>query len=225
MGPRMILLGAPGAGKGTQGRRVTERYGIPLVATGEMLREAVARATPLGLRIKERMEQGLLVSDETMIELIGERLGREDVRKGFVLDGFPRTLPQAEALDRLLAGSGRPLQVVAYLDAPVEAVVARLSTRLECPTCRRTYNPSGAPPKRAGVCDEDGTALVARKDDDAESVRRRIEVFFRETEVLRRYYEKSGRLVVVDGNRDPDTVFQDLAAALDEAVTAGRGGT
>ncbi len=224
MGPRIVLLGVPGAGKGTQGRRLGERYGVPLVGTGEILREAVTARTPLGLRVQERLEQGLLVSDEIMIDLVAERMSRADVRAGFVLDGFPRTLPQAAALDRLLGERDLGLHVAVYLSAPVEVVAARLATRLECPVCRRTYNPTGAEPARAGLCDNDGAALVARKDDDPVSVHQRIDVYFRETEVLRDYYRGSGRLVEVDGDRDPDTVFAALAAALDGAVAAGRNG-
>jgi adenylate kinase len=224
VGPRIVLLGVPGAGKGTQGRRLCERYRIPLVATGEILREAVTQGTDLGRCVKERMEQGLLISDPTMIALVEQRMARDDVRDGFVLDGFPRTLPQAEALDRLLAAGGRALHAAIYLSAPVEVVVERLSARLECPVCRRAYNAVGAPPKRDRVCDDDGAALVTRKDDDAASVRQRIEVYFRETEVLRDHYARAGRLLEIDAHREPETVFAEIAAALDAATAAAAGG-
>jgi adenylate kinase len=220
---RIVLLGAPGSGKGTQGRRLADRHGVPLVATGEILREAVRRGTPLGRQVQERMDQGSLVSDETMIGLVGERLGEADAAGGFVLDGFPRTLPQAEALDRMLAGMGLPPIAAVYLRVPAEVVVQRLARRLECPACRRTYNPAGVPPRREGVCDTDGTVLVARKDDDAGSVRRRLEVYLAETAALLGRYRDAGRLVEVDADREPDGVFAALTAALDGA-TAGRTG-
>jgi adenylate kinase len=160
-----------------------------------------------------------------MIALVEQRMARDDVRAGFVLDGFPRTLPQATALDRLLAARDLALHAAVYLSAPVEVVVARLAARLECPVCRRAYNPAGVPPRRAGVCDDDGTALVTRKDDDAASVRQRIEVYFRETEVLRGHYRGAGRLVEVDAQRDPEAVFAAIVTALDASTAAAaRGG-
>jgi adenylate kinase len=218
-GPRVVLLGAPGAGKGTQGRRLAERYRVPNVSTGEMLREAMKAGTALGRRVQETVESGRLVSDDVMIELIEERLRKDDARAGFLLDGFPRTRVQAESLDGLLGKLGRPLHAAVNLAVPIPVVVDRLSHRLECPVCRRTYNEAGAPPRVEGQCDADGTLLVSRKDDSAESVRQRIEVYFRETEVLRGYYESSGRLIEIDGNRSPDAVFADLTSALNRAVT------
>jgi len=218
-GPRVVLLGAPGAGKGTQGRRLAEKYRIPAVSTGEMLREAMKTGSALGRRVQETVESGRLVSDDVMIELIEERLRREDTGAGFLLDGFPRTRAQAETLDALLAKLGRPLHAAVNLAVPIPVVAERLSHRLECPNCRRTYNEVGAPPVAAGLCDADGTPLVSRKDDNADSVRQRIEVYFRETEVLRGYYEGSGRLIEVDGNRSPELVFSDMIAALHRAVT------
>jgi len=217
-GPRVVLLGAPGAGKGTQGRRLAERYRIPNISTGEMLREAMKAGSGLGRRVQETVESGKLVSDDVMIELIEERLRREDACKGFLLDGFPRTRVQAEALDGLLGKLGRPLHAAVNLAVPIPVVVDRLSHRLECPVCRRTYNEAGVPPRIEGVCDYDGAKLVSRKDDNADSVRQRIEVYFRETEVLRGHYESSGRLIEVDGNRSPDAVFSDLTKALDRVV-------
>jgi adenylate kinase len=214
---RLVLLGVPGAGKGTQARRLGERYGVPQISTGEMLRAAVEQDTPLGRAVKERMEQGLLVPDDVVISLIEERLQSDDAREGYLLDGFPRTVSQAEALDGLLGRLNRPLDAAIFLTAPIEVVAQRLSTRLECPRCRRVYNPAGAPSKVADRCDADGTALVSRADDDAASVRRRIEVFFRETEVLRDHYASTHRLFEVDGDRDPDEVFIDMAEAAEKA--------
>jgi adenylate kinase len=218
-GPRVVLLGAPGAGKGTQGRRLAEKFGIPNISTGEMLREAMKTGTALGRRVQETVESGKLVSDDVMVELIEERLRREDACAGFLLDGFPRTRMQAETLDGLLGKLGRPLHAAVNLAVPIPVVVDRLSHRLECPMCRRTYNEAGAPSRVEGQCDADGTLLVSRKDDSAESVRQRIEVYFRETEVLRGYYESTGRLIEIDGNRSPDAVFADLTRALGRAVT------
>jgi len=218
-GPRVVLLGAPGAGKGTQGRRLAERYRIPAISTGEMLREAMKTGSVLGQRVQETVESGKLVSDDVMIELIEERLGRDDAQAGFLLDGFPRTRVQAKTLDGLLGKLGRPLHAAVNLAVPIPVVVERLSHRLECPVCRRTYNEFGAPPRVDSVCDVEGARLVSRKDDGAESVRQRIEVYFRETEVLRGYYEKMGRLIEVDGNRSPEAVFAELTAVLDRAVT------
>ena len=218
-GPRVVLLGAPGAGKGTQGRRIAERYRIPAISTGEMLREAMKTGSALGKRVQETVESGKLVSDDVMIALIEERLRKDDACAGFLLDGFPRTRVQAESLDGLLGKLGRPMHAAVNLAVPIPVVVERLSHRLECPVCRRTYNEAGAPPRDEGVCDYDGSQLVSRRDDSAESVRQRIEVYFRETEVLRGYYESTGRLIEIDGNRTPEAVFQDLTSALDRAVT------
>ena len=217
MARRLIFLGPPGVGKGTQARRLVERYEVPQIATGEMLREAIKLGTELGLAAKQRMDQGLLVPDEVVIGLVKERLQSEDTDAGFILDGFPRTLPQAQALDAVLEKVGRPIDAVVYFSAPVEVVTARLSRRLECPACHRTYNAVGAVPKVTGICDFDGAALLDRADDDAMSVQRRIEVFFKETEVLRSYYKDSGRLLEVDADQAPDAVF----ASLVEAVEAG----
>ncbi len=226
MAKRLVLLGVPGAGKGTQGRRLAERYRIPQIATGEMLREAVRNRTPLGLAAKERMDEGHLVPDEVVIGLVAERLAAPDTRDGFLLDGFPRTLPQGEALDEELRKLGAPIDAVLYFSAPVEVVVERLSRRLECPTCHRTYNTAGMRPRIEGRCDFDGSSLIDRADDDVESVRRRIEVFFRETEVLRDYYRRSGRLKEIDANRRPNAVFENLVEAIEGAKSrATSGGT
>jgi adenylate kinase len=216
---RLVLLGVPGAGKGTQGRRLAEKFGIPQIATGEILREAVKNQTPLGLTAKERMDAGLLVPDEVVIGIVAERLEAADCRKGFILDGFPRTVAQAEALDAMLAQAGTPLERALNITAPMDVVVERLSTRLECPVCHRTYNPAGAAPRVAGFCDFDpGVALVTRKDDDLDKIRKRIEVFQAETAPLEGYYRRDGRLRDVTGLGATDEVFARVLDALGVAA-------
>jgi len=218
---RLVLLGVPGAGKGTQGRRLVERFSIPQIATGEILREAVKNGTPLGLAAKARMDAGLLVPDEVVIGIVEERLKAADCARGFILDGFPRTTAQAEALDAMLNRAGTPLERVVNLVAPTDQVVARLSTRLECPVCHRTYNPSGAAPKDGVHCDEHPEAtLIHRVDDDVEKIRKRIEVFHAETAPLAEYYRRDGRLRDVEGLGDVDEVTGRVLAALEGVAKA-----
>ncbi len=216
-----MLLGVPGAGKGTQGRRLVERFSIPQIATGEILREAVKNGTPLGLAAKARMDAGLLVPDEVVIGIVEERLKAADCARGFILDGFPRTTAQAEALDAMLNRAGTPLERVVNLVAPTDQVVARLSTRLECPVCHRTYNPSGAAPTDGVHCDEHPEAtLIHRVDDDVEKIRKRIEVFHAETAPLAEYYRRDGRLRDVEGLGDVDEVTGRVLAALEGVAKA-----
>ncbi len=212
---RLVLLGVPGAGKGTQGRRLARRFGIPQVATGEILREAVKQGTPLGLAARARMEQGLLVPDDVVIGIVEERLREPDAAGGFILDGFPRTTAQAEALDAMLARAGTPLDHVLEIGAKVEQVVARLATRLECPLCHRTYNPAGAVPRDEVHCDDHPTVeLIHRVDDDGEKIKRRIEVFLAETAPLAEYYARAGRLRRVLGSGKVDEVEERVLGAL-----------
>ncbi len=221
---RLVLLGVPGAGKGTQGRRLVARFAIPQIATGEILREAVKNGTPLGKAAKERMDAGLLVPDAVVIGIVEERLGAADCARGFILDGFPRTTAQAEALDAMLARAGTPLDRVVNLVAPTGQVVARLSTRLECPVCHRTYNPAGAVPRDGVHCDEHPEAtLIHRVDDDVEKIRKRIEVFHAETAPLADYYRRDGRLREVEGLGDLDDVTARVMDALAGATKEGAG--
>ena len=212
---RIVLLGPPGVGKGTQGRRLARDEGWALISTGEILREAGARGTALGIEARRQMDAGLLVGDDVMIGLVRERIAEPDAAAGFVLDGFPRTVPQAEALDALLSGQGRSLDAVLGLTAPEAGLVRRLSARRECPTCKRAYNLVSAPPADGRHCDDHpGVDLVARADDDEGTVRRRLEVYRAQTAPLEGYYRRQGRLVEVDGAGEEERVYRDLRSAL-----------
>lgn len=213
---QVVLLGPPGVGKGTQGRRLAADRGWALISTGDILRDAIAKQTPLGTEAKKRMDKGLLVPDDVMIGLVRERTLEPDAQEGFVLDGFPRTVPQADALDAILGGRSRPLDKVVALTAPDEELVRRLSARWECPVCRRVYNALSAPSKDGRHCDDHpGTDLIQRVDDTVETVRRRLEVYRAQTAPLVDYYRAQGRLVEVDGTGPVDSVHGALVAAVD----------
>jgi adenylate kinase len=218
---RIVLLGPPGVGKGTQGRRLASAHGWPLVSTGEMLRDAVARRTELGVEAQKRMDQGFLVPDEVMVGLVRERTVAIDAAEGFVLDGFPRTIPQAEALDRILSERGLRLDAVLSLAADDEELVRRLSARRECPVCKRAYNTISWPSKDGRHCDDHpATQLIQRADDAPETIRKRLEVYARETAPLLGYYRSSGRLRELDGMGTPEGVYGALNQALDAARMA-----
>ena len=212
---QVVLLGPPGVGKGTQGRRLASDNGWALISTGEMLRDAIARQTPLGLEAGKLIDQGLLVPDPIMIGLVRERTLEHDAREGFVLDGFPRTVPQADALDAFLAERGKSLEKVVALTAPDEELVRRLSGRWECPVCRRVYNAHSAPSRDGRHCDDHpGTPLYQRPDDTAETVRRRLEVYRKQTAPLGEYYRAQGKLQEVGGTGPLDEVYGALVAAV-----------
>ncbi len=218
---RVVLLGPPGVGKGTQGRRLSEQQGWALISTGEMLREAVRRRTPLGLEAERQMNAGLLVADDVMIGLVGECIGLPKARNGFVLDGFPRTVPQADALDRMLGEQGLQLDAVLSLGATEEELVRRLSARRECPVCKRAYNLESAPPRRGGVCDDHPeTTLIQRADDRPETVRKRFAVYREQTAPLIDYYRRSSRLKEVAGLGTRDEVYRALLDALGRGAGA-----
>jgi adenylate kinase len=186
-----------------------------LISTGEMLRDAAARQTPLGLEARKRMDTGLLVSDDVIIGLVRERSAEEDAAGGFVLDGFPRTVPQANALDSMLQARGQRLDAAVGLDAPQEELVRRLSARRECPVCKRAYNMVTAPPKNDQECDDHpGTVLIQREDDKEETVRRRLQVFDEQTAPLLDYYRGQGRLRMVPATGPVDDVYHSLSQAL-----------
>jgi len=212
---QVVLLGPPGVGKGTQGRRLASDRGWALISTGEMLRDAIAKRTSLGLEARQLMDQGMLVPDPVMIGLVRERTLEPDAGNGFVLDGFPRTVPQADALDAILRDRGRPLDVVVALTAPDGELVRRLSARWECPVCRRVYNALSAPSRDGRHCDDHPeTELKQRVDDTAETVQRRLEVYREQTAPLADHYREQGRLREINGTGPQDLVYGALIAAV-----------
>jgi len=210
----LILLGAPGAGKGTQAKKIVEKYGIPHIATGDILREAVAKGTELGKKAKEYMDRGELVPDEIVIGIVKERLQQPDCEKGFLLDGFPRTLKQAEALDNMLKELGRKIDAVIYIDVPEEEVVKRIVNRRTCRKCGAVYHLIYAPPREPNKCDKCGGELYQRDDDKEETVRQRFKVYMENTAPLIDYYEKKGLLYKVDGTKSIEEVFQQIEEIL-----------
>jgi len=211
---RLVLLGAPGVGKGTQGRRLASVCGCALISTGEILRGAVARGTALGTEARRQMDSGRLVDDAVMIGLVRERTGEPDARDGFVLDGFPRTVPQAEALDAMLAERGQRIEAVLYLQASEDDLVRRLQGRRECPVCKRAYNPEGAPARDGEHCDEHpSAALVTRPDDGEAAVRQRFAEYRAKTAPVVEHYAGTGRLRPVPATGTVDEVFETLRRA------------
>lgn len=202
----IILLGPPGGGKGTQARFITEKFGIPQISTGDMLRDAVTNKTDLGLKAKEYMDAGKLVPDDLVIKIVEERLKRDDCKDGFILDGFPRTLLQAEALDKILTRMSKKMDYVINIDVPAEDIVKRLTSRRICKKCGNIYNLLSNPPKIDGRCDICGGELYQRDDDKEETVRRRLTVYKEDTEPLIMYYKNKGVLKTIDGRKDIDDV-------------------
>jgi adenylate kinase len=211
----VVLLGPPGVGKGTQGRRLASDRGWALISTGEMLRDAISRGTSLGLEARKLMDQGLLVPDAVMIGLVRERTLEPDAQNGFVLDGFPRTVPQADALNAFLRDRGHAVDVVVSLTAPEEEIVRRLSARWECPECRRVYNTLSAPAADGSRCDDHpAVALIQRVDDQVETVKKRLHVYEDQTAPLVEYYRALGLLKEVTGIGSLDDVSAAIGAAL-----------
>ncbi len=207
----LILLGPPGAGKGTQAKLLSARLSAPHVSTGDMFRDHKARSTEIGKRVQAIMDSGGLVTDDITNAMVEERLGRPDVASGCILDGYPRTVGQAGFLDELLARLGRPLGKVVSYEVDEAAIVDRIGGRRSCPTCGAVYHVTQQPPRVAGVCDKDGAALVQREDDKPENVRKRMQEYAAKTAPLKAFYQARGQVAEVDGLGAPDAI---LAATL-----------
>jgi adenylate kinase len=213
----LIFLGAPGAGKGTQAREVSKALGVPQISTGDMLREAIRNQTARGLEAKKKMEAGELVPDEIVCAMVQERIAEPDSERGFILDGFPRTLRQAEFVGRLLQSQGRGSPQVFNIRVDEEVLVQRLTGRRTCSVCGEIYNLYFNPPERDEICDRDGGKLIQRPDDREEAIRQRLAAYATETRPLIDYYRRQGLLHDVEGSRDPEAIAKDLTRYLAEA--------
>jgi len=211
---RLVLLGAPGAGKGTQAKKLIEKHGIPQISTGDILRKAVADGTPLGKEAKSYMDKGELVPDKVVIGLIEDRLTQPDCKKGFILDGFPRNTAQAETLDAMLKKLNMPLDSALSVDVPKDDLMKRLTGRRTCKGCQQMYNIYFSPPKKNGVCDRCGGELFHRDDDKEETIKRRLDVYDAQTAPLISYYKKSGILKSVIGVGGIDEIFKKVCSVL-----------
>ena len=211
---KIIMLGAPGAGKGTQAKRIAEKYQIPHISTGDIFRSNIKEGTELGMKAKQFMDQGLLVPDEVTIGMLLDRIHQDDCEKGYVLDGFPRTIPQAESLTKALSDRGEAIDYAIDVDVPDENIVNRMSGRRACLTCGATYHVTFAPPAKEGICDVSGAELVLRDDDKPETVQKRLAVYHEQTQPLIDYYKEKGVLHSVDGTKDMEEVFQSITEIL-----------
>jgi adenylate kinase len=210
----LIFLGAPGAGKGTQAREVSKHFAIPQISTGDMLRDAVKKQTPLGLAARVKMEAGELVPDEVVCGIVEERIAEPDCQMGFILDGFPRTIPQAEFVGRMLQTKGRGDPLVLNIRVDHDVLMKRLTGRRTCSVCGEIYNVYFNPPKKEGVCDKEGGKLLQRADDNEETIRQRLVAYEKQTSPLIEYYRKKNLLCDFDGNRDPEPIAQEIVNAL-----------
>jgi len=211
----VVFLGPPGAGKGTQAETLSKQRGMEHISTGEMLRGAVDAGTPVGLRARKYMEKGALVPDEVVVDIVAERIGKNGCRKNFLLDGFPRNLNQAKALDKTLGGLKDRLDVVFYFAISEETAVSRLTGRWMCSGCGSHYHQHYMPPREPGVCDKCGKALQQRPDDKVETVKERLKVYRKQTADLIDYYEKQGLLMKINADRDVKEVYEEVTKALD----------
>ena len=211
---KIIMLGAPGAGKGTQAKQIASKYDIPHISTGDIFRANIKNGTELGNKAKSYMDKGLLVPDELVVDLVVDRVAEKDCEKGYVLDGFPRTIPQAEALDAALAKNGESMEYAINVEVPDENIVKRMSGRRACVACGATYHLEHIPPKTEGVCDTCGKELILRDDDKPETVLNRLNIYHEQTQPLIDYYTKKGILKEVDGTKNMADVFADIVSIL-----------
>lgn len=213
---KIIMLGAPGAGKGTQAKMIAEKCGIPHISTGDIFRANIKNGTELGAKAKEYMDKGLLVPDELVCDLVVDRIQQADCEKGYILDGFPRTIPQAEVLDKALTELGDKIDYAINVDVPDENIIKRMSGRRACVTCGATYHIVHIPPKKEGVCDTCGSELILRDDDKPETVKNRLDVYHKQTQPLIDFYTEKGVLRSVDGTVDMKDVFAAIVAILEK---------
>ena len=211
---KIIMLGAPGAGKGTQAKKIADKYQVPHISTGDIFRANIKNGTELGMKAKTYMDQGLLVPDELVVDLVVDRLSQEDCVNGCVLDGFPRTIPQAESLDAALAAKGEAIDYAIDVDVPDENIINRMSGRRACVACGATYHIVHIPTKVEGVCDRCGEKLILRDDDQPETVKKRLDVYHAQTQPLIDYYTEKNVLKSVDGTKDMEEVFQTIVDIL-----------
>ena len=213
---KIIMLGAPGAGKGTQAKMIAEKYSIPHVSTGDIFRANIKEQTELGMEAKKYMDQGLLVPDELTVKILLDRVAKDDCKNGYVLDGFPRTIPQAEVLDKAVSELNEKIDYAINVDVKDENIIRRMSGRRACLKCGATYHIEHIPPKKEGICDKCGSELVLRDDDKPETVEKRLKVYHEQTQPLIDYYNKKGILKEVDGSQDMKDVFNAIVSILGE---------
>ena len=211
---KIIMLGAPGAGKGTQAKKIAEKCGIPHISTGDIFRANIKNGTELGKKAKTYMDQGLLVPDELVCDLVVDRIQQDDCKKGYILDGFPRTIPQAESLDKALQAIGEKMDYAIDVEVPDENIVKRMGGRRACVGCGATYHLVYAPTKKEGICDACGGELILRDDDKPETVQKRLGVYHEQTQPLIDYYKNHGILREVDGSVDMEDVFKEILNIL-----------
>lgn len=210
----LILLGPPGAGKGTQATRIVEKYKVPHISTGDIFRENIKNNTLLGQKAQEYMNKGELVPDQLVVDIALDRLGKDDCKNGFLLDGFPRTVFQADALDKFLKDKGKGIDLVINIEVEDKMLIERLDARRVCPTCAATYNVIGMPPKKEGICDKCNDTLIQRKDDKKETVGNRIKVYHEQTSPLIDYYKEKGLIKDFDGMIGADALFDEIVKAI-----------
>ena len=213
---KIIMLGAPGAGKGTQAKKIAEKYHIPHISTGDIFRANIKNGTELGKKAKTYMDQGLLVPDELTVDLVIDRVGQDDCKDGYILDGFPRTIPQAECLTKALNERNEKMDYAVNVDVPDENIINRMSGRRACLGCGATYHITFNPPVKEGICDTCGQELVLRDDDKPETVKKRLDVYHQQTQPLIDYYKNAEVLAEVDGTQPMDAVFQGIVEILGE---------
>lgn len=211
---KIIMLGAPGAGKGTQAKMIAEKYGVPHISTGDIFRANIKKGTELGMEAKKYMDQGLLVPDELTVKILLDRVAKDDCKNGYVLDGFPRTIPQAEVLDKALSEINDKIDFAIDVDVPDENIIKRMGGRRACLNCGATYHIEHIPPKQEGICDVCGKELVLRDDDKPETVKNRLDVYHQQTQPLIDFYQAKSILKTVDGTVDMKDVFAAITAIL-----------